>query len=177
MIIRSDIITAEHVRQAVAYARSTGQDVYLIDGVRSFTPRRKAFGTEVFLGSANGRYASAHDPDWKAASWVAWGEVIDRLSLIDPDAEIGFYKGRDHFLTFTADEVYRRNTYRGEGIVAPWLERQAEWQRRDDLVTEALGVAPGETLVVDFAGVIDTDRIDALSDDEVDAALDALRNL
>jgi len=115
MYVRSTKITAQDVRHAVSLVPA----VIIIDGVREFTPRRHyTHGCQFYLGGVGMRHrrASAHDPDWMAATWTDWGIVINRLYQIDPDAQIGYYKNYDHFMTETA----RQQPLRKE--LAPWLQ-------------------------------------------------------
>ena len=114
MYVRSTKITAHHVQLAVASVPA----VYIIDGIRVFTPRKPfTHGCQFYLGGAGGRHrrASAHDPDWMAPTWTDWGIVIAALYDVDPDARIGYYKNRDDFMQETA----RQAPIRGED--APWL--------------------------------------------------------
>lgn len=122
MKVYSEILTEWSVRDAFMSARLTdGQDIHL-DGIRSFRPRKGGFGTEFWAQSLNGKVASGHRPIGsyplslengsdvaRAASWSAYGYVIARLYLVDPDAKIGIYDNAQDFA-----EKVRSYTPRGQ---------------------------------------------------------------
>ncbi len=120
MKIRSDIITRATVGAAVSSAGVSFQDTFSREGwhepIREFKPRTALYGFEFFL-SGSSRYAAAHDRDEKAATWTEWGIVIDALFSVDPDAEIGQYKGREDFRRQTAEAAWKTDAEK------PWLVR------------------------------------------------------
>lgn len=167
MKVRSDIITRATVGTAVAAVPGVSfQDTRSRDGwyepIREFKPRRFANGYEFFL-SGSSRYAAAHDSSEKAATWTEWGIVIDRLYAVDPNAQIGHYTSREDFRSQTAAAHWKTDAEK------PWLVRLP-------LNVNVAAVTPKHDLLR-FADAVDTDRVDALTDDEVDAALHALRNV
>lgn len=113
MKVYSDKINGGQVQEAFLCARQLdGQDIWL-DGMRSFNPRKTVFrsGTEFWARSLNGKVASGHRPVGsyplslengsgvaRAASWSAYGYVIARLYLVDPDAKIGKYGNAQDFM-------------------------------------------------------------------------------
>ena len=120
MKVRSNIITRATIGAAVhSVPGVTFQDTRSRDGwyepIREFKPRsRYEYGFEFFL-SGSSPYRAQHDREEFAATWTEWGIVIAALFEIDPDAEIGWYKGRDEFYRIT-DEIRWRS--REE---KPWL--------------------------------------------------------
>lgn len=124
MIVRSNIITRATVGAAVAAVPGVAfQDTYSREGwfqpIREFKPRRYAYGFEFFL-SGSSRFASAHDPSEKAATWVEWGVVIDALYRVDPSAQIGWYESRADFLAKTSSD-YRIRSGEIARADVPWL--------------------------------------------------------
>lgn len=122
MIVRSRTIRLDDVYRAVRQApQVTFQDTFSREGwfvpVREFTARDGRHGFEFFL-SGSSPYRAQHDRDEFAATWSEWGVVIDALFEVDPQAQVGFYKGRDEFVAFTAREVARGHRKPAE---APWL--------------------------------------------------------
>jgi hypothetical protein len=97
MIIRSNLICAHHIHEAFYFARvNDGMDIYY-DDFSQFTPRKFTMGYKLYGYAHEGKYASAHDSLYKAATWEAWGYVIARLYAIDPNAQISFYNSAAHF--------------------------------------------------------------------------------
>lgn len=123
MIVRSNSITLDDLHAAVRQAGVTYQNTYSREGwyvpVREFTPRAFAYGYEFFL-AGSGKRPSAHDPSEKAATWVEWGVVIDALFDVDPDAQIGFYRGRQAFIDYTSAEAERPGCKYSRADM-PWL--------------------------------------------------------
>jgi len=55
---------------------------------------------QFWCNSAHGRYATGRNEDTgRAATWAAWGYVIAELYCLDPNAHIGHYRSRHHFIT------------------------------------------------------------------------------
>lgn len=107
------------------------------DGIREFTPKRGGRGFTLYLYGAGDRHRRARNGrDGHAATWDDYGVWIDRLFTIDPDAEIAYYKGRDHFLTATSEYMpadargpwHTHDVSREAGFVWP----DAEQSERDD---------------------------------------------
>lgn len=120
MQIRSSIITRATVGAAVAGVPGVSfQDTRSRDGwyepIREFRARDGRNGFEIFL-SGSSRYASQHDRSEKAPSWTEWGLVIAALFFVDPNAEIGQYKGVEDFHTQTA------TAYGKTEAETPWLQ-------------------------------------------------------
>jgi hypothetical protein len=119
MRIYSDRLTAADVRSAFSSARLVNEaDIYAQD-LREFHPRDgHRNGVEVYAYSYSGNRASAHGPIHRgfgsdedaprAASWDAYGWVIARLYLIDPDARIGQYRDVADFIRQVSEATYRR---------------------------------------------------------------------
>lgn len=120
MLIRSRTITRATVGAAVRQVPGvTFQDTRSREGwfepIREFRARDGRNGFEIFL-SGSAPYRAQHDRDEYAATWTEWGLVIDALFFVDPDAEIGPYKGLRDF---------REQTARAYGKTAeetPWLK-------------------------------------------------------
>ena len=123
MIVRSDIITRQDICDAVDAMNANVYFIYqetpdrYMTPIREFTPRNRKHGYEFFLAGSH-TSASNHDRDHKAATWVEWGIIIDRLFKIDPNAQIGHYHGKPVFLHTTAREVTQRGLTREQ---VPWL--------------------------------------------------------
>ena len=130
MIVRSDIITRATIGAVVINAgeslrfQDTNSRGGWYEPIREFTPRRFRNGYEFFLTGSSPR-ASAHNRDEKAATWIEWGNVIAALYEIDPDAEIGWYRNRDHFMEYTASEAERPGCDCSRSDM-PWLQRGEE---------------------------------------------------
>ncbi len=112
MIIRSDILTHRHLRDAL-----TGIDDVIIEACDDFKPRRFERGYYIYLEALRETGFARNGRPGKAATWDEYGIWIDRLFKIDPDAEIGCYKGVDKFFEYTSRYVPRNAT-------APWLDSQ-----------------------------------------------------
>lgn len=85
-----DVIDAIH-----AAVFTHGQDIYLDEWSQG--PR----GAKNFYCAAeHGSYATGRNDNSgkRAASWTAYGWVIAELFTRDPNAHIGQYRGRDHFI-------------------------------------------------------------------------------
>ena len=117
MFIRSDTITVNEIRIAIGSARMQGADIFIDpDGIREFKPRRYANGYELFCESTNGRYAR-NQRGGRAATWTDYGRFIANLYLLDPNAEISFYKSAKEFMQWTRKE----NKRMPDNYPAPWL--------------------------------------------------------
>jgi len=102
-------LTSEDVWNAVITARNEhDQDIHIQD-LKVGTKGAIQFWCE----SLNGKYAIGRNDSagHKAASWTAWGYVIAELFKRDPEARIGHYKNRDHFIEQCEDMANRRNQY------------------------------------------------------------------
>ncbi len=133
MIVRSDIITRQDILDAVDAMNANVYFIYqrnerdgYMEPIRCFTPRRYKHGFEFFIAGSHyaqtqTRHAQCGE---KAATWVEWGIIIDRLFKIDPDAQIGWYKNRDHFMRETERQAPLRE------VTAPWLLTDEEIKRR-----------------------------------------------
>lgn len=127
MIVRSNIITRQDIFNAVDAMNVNVRFIYQArDGymmpIREFTPRNFERGFEFFL--AGSHYAASAcrfaEHGTKAATWVEWGTVMGQLFNIDPNAEIGWYKGRDDFIMKTSDD-YRIRHGEVKREDCPWL--------------------------------------------------------
>lgn len=96
MIVRSNSITQQDIISAVIEQPG----MFFIEGIRSFQPRGFQNGFEFFCGGSSAR-ASAHDGNYKSATWIEWGNAIATLYAIDPDARIGHYRSREDFMNQT----------------------------------------------------------------------------
>jgi hypothetical protein len=100
--VYSNKITEHDVSMAFIDAKYTdGADIYPVD-ISSFKPRGHEYGVTFYAGSDHGVRLAAHRGDTyefpRAASWDAWGWVIARLYLLDPDARIGNYRDVSDFI-------------------------------------------------------------------------------
>jgi hypothetical protein len=82
----------------IAISRTRGfhdQDIWL-DEIHTGARGAITFYCE----SEHGKYSTGrnHPNGARAASWTAWGWLIAELFTYDPDAHIGTYRGRDHFI-------------------------------------------------------------------------------
>lgn len=109
MKIHSDTLTESQL-----YTAKRGLPVYLETvcvGSRSrnhgFLVRLSADRDDLHRRAANsGQYgASSNTIGEVAATWDDWGVWIARLFLLDPNAIIGPYKGRNHFYAETTNFV------------------------------------------------------------------------
>jgi len=127
MKLYSNKITEGGLDSAFHQARSVnGADIYPVD-VRTFRPRRDGFtsGIQFYAESYSGNRATGHreigsyplDDVPRAASWDAYGYVIARLFLVDPDAVIGQYSGVEDFKR----QVRQYAPYRRPRSDAPFL--------------------------------------------------------
>lgn len=115
MRIHSDVISYTQTIRNAAHAAGTRCEILNPHG-----SRKRANAFEVQL-SGSSRY-SAQSGQWKAATWDEWGNVIDALFKIDPKAIIGYYDGRDDFITKTQSEYDRNLRYvQRPNMTAPWL--------------------------------------------------------
>lgn len=124
MIVRSNVLTLDDIHDATRGTPNVHyQDTYSREGwfvpVREFKPKRFARGFEFFL-SGSGKYNSAHDNQEKSATWVEWGIVIAAIFAIDPNAQVGFYRNRSHFIDYTRSEAFRPGCEFGLDEM-PWL--------------------------------------------------------
>jgi hypothetical protein len=114
MKIYSDILTEKDVTDAFFTARTyPGVDIH-IDAIRTWKPRKHAYGVEVWGASVSGR-RSANGRDARAASWDDWGTVIALLYNRDPHARIGFYDNE-------ADFVAKVRQYQPRGATLKFLD-------------------------------------------------------
>lgn len=97
-------LTLDDVRWAINTARGEyGQDIYLQEGWTG--PRGQV---QFWCNSAHGKYATGRNEDTgRAATWTAYGYVIALLFTRDPDARIGHYRSRDHFVNCVYAEQNR----------------------------------------------------------------------
>lgn len=98
------IIAADDIHLAVSRARyEFNQDIWLdcdADGCAEITVGARG-AIEFHCHSTWGKYASGRrdNPNgYRAASWTAWGYVIAHLFTVNPEARIGHYRSRDHFI-------------------------------------------------------------------------------
>lgn len=123
MYIRSNILTADNVRDAVFHARKEGHDIFIDEeGISSFKPRRFEHGFQFYCEALNGKRARNGRPG-RAATWDAHGVMMAYLFKLDPDAEISWYKGVRQFLDVTTSDSESAYS-RGE---APWLADAELW--------------------------------------------------
>lgn len=131
MKIYSRIITRRDIYEALIGILEVCIDS---DGVREFSPRRGGFGYELYLeGYGDRHYRARNNRDGYAATWDDYGVWMDRLFKIDPDAEIGYWKGRQEFIELTAQYAPNMRAR------APWLEEDVSppYTWPDELQVEA----------------------------------------
>jgi hypothetical protein len=98
-------LTDTDVREAIARAVFVhGQDIHLeelVTGTRG--------GIQFWCYSQNGKFSTGRNDSHglKAATWTAYGYVIAELFSRDPNAHIGHYRGRDHFIRCIYSEQRR----------------------------------------------------------------------
>lgn len=124
MRIHTDNLGHAAIRHAADYA---GVSVELLEARGS---RKRDHAFEVALSGSSPYNGGSSKVEWpyKAATWDEWGQFIDYLFTLEPDAIIGHYDGDADFMIKTADEVYRVQTYHGDGHyrkthTGPWLAR------------------------------------------------------
>jgi hypothetical protein len=126
MKIYSNRLTEHDVYSAFHQARTTnGADIWPED-VRAFRPRSEfRNGIQFYAYSHGGNRATGHrsigsyslEYEARAASWDAYGWVIARLYLIDPNARIGQYRDVADFVRLVSEATYRREPKDFLGLV------------------------------------------------------------
>lgn len=116
----SDTLTTDDL-----YSAASKAGVYLHTAQSLRRPRNRARGWTVFIEGASPYRSQA--TGGRAATWDQWGEWMDILFRIDPDARIGQYHGRGDFYAQTgkmvaANEAYALTVGRERsGYSGPWL--------------------------------------------------------
>ncbi len=116
----SDTLTTNDLYHAAEVAH-----VYLHTADPIRRPRNRARGWTVYLEGAS-PYAS-QATGGRAATWDQWGEWMDALFAIDPEARIGQYDGRDDFYRQTGEAIAHNERYAEivgkprPGVTGPWL--------------------------------------------------------
>ena len=88
-------LTPADVQEAVSLARKRGRDIWIQE-----ISQGSRGAITFYCESHWGKYAIGRNDSQghKAASWTSFGWVIAELFTRDPDAIIGQYRGRDHFI-------------------------------------------------------------------------------
>jgi hypothetical protein len=95
--LRSDIIDTVRLGLCCADARiNDGQDIYVSEYTAT-RGRGKLYSVTFYCASHHGKRRTNRGDGEMAASWTAYGYLIARLFLVDPQAVIGSYENVHDF--------------------------------------------------------------------------------